>query len=144
MGCDIHTRAEKRVDGVWTTIPKLRPFHWRQYGMFGFLADVRNYSAVTPIAPSRGLPDDVILDDDNEYELGEHSFSWLSVQELLDFDYDQKMEDRRVTRQVGGCTAEPGGGRTMTYREFLGPDFFRDLKKLKQAGAERVVFGFDS
>lgn len=31
-----------------------------------------------------------------------------------------------------------------TYREFLGEAFFTDLEKLKAAGAERMVFGFDS
>ncbi len=31
-----------------------------------------------------------------------------------------------------------------TFREFLGEEFFSDLEKLKTAGAERIVFGFDS
>jgi hypothetical protein len=72
------------------------------------------------------------------------------VSELLEFDYDTPMEDRRVTRQMpsgilnGGCTCEPGEGEKMTFREFLGPAFFDDLEKLKAEGADRVVFWFDN
>ena len=149
MGCDIHTQAERRVDGKWTRIPDLVPFDWRSYGMFGFLANVRNHFDVPPIAEQRGLPDDADYAEGSRW-LGDHSFSWLSVDELLAFNYDQTVEDRRVTREIrpglisGGCTSEPSGGKMTTYREFLGKAFFDDLEKLKAAGAERVVFGFDS
>lgn len=149
MGCDIHSTAEKKVSGQWQVIPDLHPFDWRSYAMFGFLANVRNYSAVTPISDPRGLPPDAALGD--EYAYGDHSLSWLSVQELLDFDYDRMTEDRRYMGpdprdgfMNGALTAEPGDGKAMTYREFLGDAFFEDLQKLKDAGAERIVFGFDS
>ena len=150
MGCDIHSQAEKRINGRWTRIDGLEPFDWRSYGMYAFLAGVRNYSAVTPLSEPRGLPDDVDYVEDAEHWLGEHSFSWLSLDELLSFDYEQKMEDRRVTRQLapnlisGAETCDPGEGEKMTYREFLGQSFFDDIERLKAAGAERVVFGFDS
>jgi hypothetical protein len=154
MGCDIHSRAERRVDGKWEVIPGLAPFDWRSYGMYGFLANVRNYSDVPPIAEARGLPKDypktAHSDEDNYDGLGDHSYSWLSVEELLAFNYDAKVEDRRITVQVapncwnGGATADPGGGAMTTYREFLGKAFFEDLEKLKAEGAERIVFGFDS
>jgi hypothetical protein len=150
MGCDIHTQAERKVNGNWEIIPGLSPFDWRQYGMYGFLANVRNYSAVPPISEPRGLPDDVVLTDDREFFLGDHSHSWLSVEELLAFDYDAEMEDRRVTAKLssgitsGACTAPLGYGEAQTWREFLRQNFFDDLAKLKDAGAERVVFGFDS
>jgi hypothetical protein len=150
MGCDIHSRAERRVNGKWEIIsPGWQPFDWRSYGMFGFLANVRNYSAVPSISEPRGLPDDIADDGDDNY-LGDHSFSWLSVAELLAFDYDQQVEDRRVTRQLtanmwsGAETADQGQGRLTTWRDFLGHDFFADLAKLQDLGAERIVFGFDS
>lgn len=150
MGCDIHTRAEKRVDGKWEVIPGITPFDWRWYGMYGFLANVRNYSGIPPLSEPRGLPDDAPPEDEDNGWLGDHSFSWLSVDELTSFDYDAAVEDRRYTRQEGpnfwngAATADPGQGKMTTYREFLGESFFADLEKLKAIGAERVVFGFDS
>ncbi|MGA1580296.1 MAG: hypothetical protein ACO35B_06420 [Luminiphilus sp.] len=33
------------MNGKWERVPNFTPFSWRSYGMFGFLADVRNYSA---------------------------------------------------------------------------------------------------
>lgn len=148
MGCDIHSQAERRVGGAWKKFQDYEPFDWRSYGMFAFLAGVRNYSAITPISEPRGIPDDA--DIEMQRDVGDHSYSWLSVDELLSFDYDAKMKDRRVRRQIaenvwsGAVTCEPGEGAMMTYREFLGPAFFEELDKLKNMGAERIVFGFDS
>jgi hypothetical protein len=151
MGCDIHCRAERCVNGKWEVIPKLYPFDWRQYGMYGFLANVRNYSDVPPISEPRGLPPDCTSNDEDDSRwLGDHSYSWLSLAELLAFNYDAEVEDRRVTVKMpggwinGGATAEPGGGTPTTFRAFLGDPFFEELEKLKAAGAERIVFGFDS
>lgn len=147
MGCDIHIYAQRRNEGGgYETIQGFSPFDWRSYGMFGFLADVRNYSAVTPLSEPRGLPTDMDRCTDDFEKLSDcHSCSWLSVEELAAFDYDVEMEDRRVTR--GGnrrCTCDPGEGEKTTYREFLGECFFKDLVELQRIGAERVVFGFDS
>lgn len=150
MGCDIHIQAERRVGDHWEIIPGVEPFTHRSYGVFGFLADVRNYSEVQPIAYQRGLPSDAV--DADEGSLGDHSYSWLSVAELVDFDYDAMTEDRRCTRMVkmgdytirsGGETCDPGEGEKMTFRQFLGEGFFEDLEELRRSGAERVVFGFD-
>lgn len=153
MGCDIHSHAEKKIEGVYEKIQGLEPFDWRNYGMFGFLADVRNYPAVPPISKSRGIPVDVSAEVAENYEnwgSDAHSASWLSVEELTAFNYDAKMEDRRVTRQIGvnswdgGCTADPGEGEETTFREFLGETFFADIQKLKDAGADRIIFWFDN
>lgn len=92
------------------------------------------------------------MTNDDE-RLGDHSFSWLSLKELLDFNYDQTFEDRRVTVQTGPRSwngageAEPGGGEQTTFREFLGEAFFSQLEILKTYGEPenvRVVFGFDN
>ncbi len=154
MGCDIHSHAErKNSSGAWEKIADLEPFDWRAYGMFGFLAGVRNYSDVPQIAEQRGFPEDASSDVAAEYEswdMDAHSASWLTVAELLAFDYDAPCENRRVTRQLGpnlysgGCTCAPGEGQQTTFREFLGDDFFEELRKLQEAGAERVVFWFDN
>lgn len=152
MGCDIHSFAEQFIDGKWVEINCKEPFRARNYGVFAFLANVRNYFAITPISEPRGLPKDLTTWWVKEYrEYGDyHTPSWLSIKELSEFNYDQEMEDRRVTRQVskniwyGAATAEPGKGLKMTYREFLGQSFFKDLQELIDCGAERVVFWFDN
>jgi hypothetical protein len=169
MGCDIHIIAQKRdANGKWVKIEGEfsegpSPFDWRQYGMFAFLADVRNYSDIKPLSQPRGFPEDFdrgaveefVADGDHGDEviydwMGDHSYSWLSVAELSAVDYDQMIEDRRVARQVGpnsfsgAETCAAGEGEQKTLRDFLGPDFMADLAKLQEIGAERIVFGFDS
>lgn len=164
MGCDIHSVAidatgTPLTGGNWADgkiadpeygVGAGEPFGWRSYRVFGFLAGVRNYSGVPSISEPRGLPDDLKCDQHAEPWLGDHSFSWLSVAELLAFDYDAPVEDRRTTIQLpgggtnGGATAPQGDGKTMTWREFLGPGFFHDLAELQLIGAHRVAFGFDS
>lgn len=153
MGCDIHTHAERKVGDRYEKIEGLEPFDWRAYGMYGFLAGVRNYSDVTPIAQPRGIPADASAPVQSNYTLwgvDAHSASWLDVRELADFDYEQPMEDRRYTGMDprgfmnGALTAKPGEGTATTYREFLGEGFFEDLEKLSKAGADRIVFWFDN
>lgn len=153
MGCDIHCHAEQRDGNRWTRLRIPEPFDWRSYGLFGFLAGVRNYSEVPVLRLARGFPKDAsgpVYDDYTEWAGDAHTPSWLTLKELSDFDYDATFEDRRVTRQVaanawdGGCTAEPGGGEQTTYRKFLGPKFFTELERLKEAGADRIVFWFDN
>ena len=149
MGCCIHSHAErKNEDGKWTKIPGLVPFATRCYGAFGFLAGVRNYSNVTPITERRGFPDaasEEVAKNYADWSGDAHSASWLTVDELVAFDYEAMTEDRRCTRNNdGGSTCDPGEGNAETFREFLGKWFFDDLEKLKEAGAERVIFWFDN
>jgi hypothetical protein len=88
----------------------LNPFDWRSYGMYGFLADVRNYSAVPSIAEKRGFPEDASEGVKAEYDDGFdcHPASWLTVNELLIFNYDGMTESRRVTRLVAGGWMDGG------------------------------------
>ena len=159
MGCDIHIWAERKTTNGYVAVTDVKftegasPFDWRSYRMFGFLAGVSNYSDVPPISEPRGLPDDISAQVFAEFEIWEldaHTPSWLTVEELAAFDYDQPIEDRRVTVQVapnawdGGRTAEPGGGEMTTWRAFLGKAFMNDLEKLKSCGATRIVFWFDN
>jgi hypothetical protein len=157
MGCDIHTYIEVQDGtGQWRHAPGDELFGRRSYGVFGFLADVRNYSAVTPIAEPRGLPEDVsfgVTHEHAEWEGDAHTESWLSARELVDFDYEQEMNDRRITRQTGpnswngGITGEPEEGTVMPYREFLGQAFLDDVAKLASLGDPdhvRLVFWFDN
>jgi hypothetical protein len=149
MGCDIHTFVEQQTPTGWEHLEIQEVFDWRSYHLFGWLAGVRNYSQVPPIAEPRGLPADVSREVEKESnDLDWHSRSWLSADELLAFDYDATFEDRRVTVSGdGGHTAEPGGGEMTTYREFLGPNYFADLTRLAELEKDaptRVVFWFDN
>lgn len=152
MGSDIHSRAEKRVGGKWIGLD-VEAFESRNYGFFGWLAGVRNYSGLGPIAADRGLPKDASAEASKHYADWAgvaHSESWVGVSELLAVDYEQTIEDRRTTTQVGpnlwfgGATCAPGDGKIETLREFLGEEFFVVLKRLQDAEADRVVFWFDS
>ena len=169
MGCDIHSRVQVFKDGEWKTVearlfpdvsPDLfdaesrwsrsspEPFTWRCYGMFAFLADVRNYSFVPPLSKARGFSEDMKGCDSDDFLFGEHSFSWLGLDELLAFNYDQTFEDRRWMKDGNGAAdAGAGNGVMVTFRDFLGPHFFRDLAIMRCLGEPsqvRVVFGFDN
>lgn len=147
MGCDLHGFVErKNQEGQWEYVPGFSPFDWRSYGLYGWLAGVRNYSAVPPLAKPRGVPPDASAYLKEKYRDDDyHSASWVSLAEMLAFDYDALVEDRRVsTATTGAATCAPGEGETMTYRAFLGKRFFEDLDKLKELEAGRVVFWFDS
>jgi hypothetical protein len=171
VGCDIHTFVEvkKEPGRGWDCIgpsemfaDEWGPFAARNYGVFAFLADVRNYSAIRCPFPVRGFPEDASSEVREEYRQdGEgyslHGISWITVAELLAVDYDAVIEDRRVTVQRapgwwdGGATAEPGEGKREALREFLGPEFMQDLDALGAIAAwvgdparVRVVFWFDN
>lgn len=104
MGCDIHLYVEKRVDGVWTSADKWtdeddcgldvsfedRYFRDRNYEVFSILADVRNSEGYSTIAPPRWLPDDASPEVQAAWDAhGEHTPSWLTLAELLAFDWTQ-------------------------------------------------------
>lgn len=158
MGCDIHIFPERCDDGKHSVINiKENLLGERSYRIFGFLAGVRNYSGTVPISERRGLPKDVsqeVIEDIESSCFYPHSASWLSMQELAEFDYNQMTEDRRCAREVtmangfsyldGGSTCDPGEGEVMTYRDFLGEYFFKQLDRLREIGTERVVFYFDN
>lgn len=156
MGMDIHTRAQRRTPNGWEDVrggfvEGADPFDWRSYGMFGFLGvATRNYSrAPAIVAEPRGLPADCGDELRDEFD-GLIYKSFLSIEELLSFDYDHEFEDRRTARKVDAGyvnhahTCDPGDGEVTTLRAFLGEDFFSDLERLKVLGAHRIVYGFDS
>jgi len=173
MGCDIHSHAERRVGGKWEVVKDAftlgdfdkeyynkergdSPFDWRSYSMYGFLAGVRNYSCCDPIAEPRGIPDDTTSEVREDYEgwgSDAHTPSFLTAKELLDFDYDKPLWNRRISKQLsdnvwtGVGLAEEGEGTIESYREFLGEFFFvhlEDLTKLGDPEDVRIVFWFDN
>lgn len=108
MGCDIHSRAEVRRDGVWEAVGRVfpndewdrqyygefgeAPFDRRDYRVFGRLAGVRDDS-VEPLQQRRGVPPDVsppvkaLVDD---WEPDGHSHGWLTLRELREARVDSE------------------------------------------------------
>lgn len=177
MGCDIYSYGEQKVPDRWVCVRSHvltgldrfpgsdpeplapEPFDRVSYPHFAFLAGVRNDWRVPPIAEPRGLPADAsaytryfYFDPYRRNEpRGGHSASWLSMEELIGFDYDRTFEDHAPMYELNGrwyyeykCIEAAHGGRTKTYREFLGPEFLQLPHALKSVGVERVVFWFDN
>lgn len=165
MGCDIHTFVERRnpETGLWEHLSGDLFVDWssadwrtdqpfdRFYGLFAFLADVRQPGDVPCIHPPRGLPNDISQEVKSEFgfiypedcpHLMErwcpcqysasdwHSHSWATGAELLAYDYDVKLPD----------TGE-------TLREYLGDyiERFQEIAALAPDPADvRVIYAFDS
>jgi hypothetical protein len=137
------------------TFDSIRPFMWRNYCMFGFLADYCNYHDIPSLTGLRGLPKDIDPRIRLMYNL-DVSFldsSWLLLSELIDFDYDQTFEDRREITghdDFGVCYSNKivpvGQGIQKTIRDVLGERFFQNLEQLKKLGDPdkvRIIIWFD-
>lgn len=83
MGCDIHGRLEVRYDNSGDYY-KVGPVEdSRNYAVFAMLAGVRNRYDLEPISAPRGLPAD--LRGEEDWEFGDHSHSWVTLREVLDW-----------------------------------------------------------
>jgi len=185
MGADISTIVEARdTEGIWRIVSAEQehqvgvrteddfPFGVRSYAVYGFLGDVQNTACCPVIASGRGLPNDSaylresandlwcekwsiadsIIEDGNNY-----GYSFVTVAELLAFDYEQQFENLRlgnvyksadgnVVRYSGNKQGKPGEGEVMSMREHLGEHYFDELNKLRQLGEPenvRVIFWFN-
>lgn len=91
----------RRVKEVW--------YDDRNYKCFSILANVRNGYGVAgvdtgdcfvPVSEPRGLPEDLSAEikqlHNDDYDLGDHSFSWLLVSELLAYNWQQTIKNRGV------------------------------------------------
>ena len=98
--------AEKECQRCWGTGDI--GYDDRNYRLFAILGNVRNDHTDPPIrsiSDGRGLPEDLSPElrriADMKVEdvwLGEHSFSWVSLQELIQFDWEQTTVRRGVIR----------------------------------------------
>ncbi len=130
--------GEKRNKiGIWEVVGAEGCLPFSDYKFSGFFADANNKSDVMPIDYDRGLPDDVsdrIRRIFNDWE--EPIFvSWLTVDELLDFDYEKPYQSSNSACKVDD----------ISYRTFFGdayPSYIDTLKKLKAKEIERIVFWF--
>ena len=158
-------RGNKFEKDLYTEGFVSQPFQRRTYALFGFLANVANYSHCETLAEPRGFPAGCDLIggsqaiDESEppgchFERPEElltddffSHSFFTLSELLAFDYDKVFWNRRFTRnRDGAALAEPREGTHESYREFLGEDYFEVLDVMKTLGPPdrvRVVFCFN-
>lgn len=158
MGTDIHSAVEVFNGTKWHRVKDSfpgwqentltsEPFDQRNYGMFGFLVNERNYSHVPPLSEARGWPEDRdCYQPADDYD-GRWCRSWFLLSELLEFDYSQTFEDRRcMTDGNGAADSRPGNGKIVTFREFLPKLYFRDMEIMKGLSNNpahvRIVFGF--
>jgi hypothetical protein len=124
MGCDIHFYAEKKVNGVWQSADTWEQdryaderedarlavnqhfYDGRNYDLFAILANVRNgrgFAGVDtgdgfkPISGPKGLPSDISAEvqaESDRWDCDGHSHSWLTVSELLAYDWTQRTKLR--------------------------------------------------
>jgi len=176
MGVDISTIAEVNVNGKWEKVRKAifrdgfvssfensppsystDPFDWRSYSMFGFFADVKNLSQVTPLAPLKGFPSDSVYLNMQDVDFwdstitmgkqirdeGYYGLTYYTLEELLAFNYDDTFYDMRPKLWTTEEALEKGN--LVTYREFLGQSYFDCLETLKTLGKPsdvRVIMWF--
>lgn len=176
MGTDIHAVAECYRDGRWHLVEADIPRD-RNYRAFAVLADVRNgYSfagigtgdPVTPIDEPRGLPDDLSPElraalEQKRWLLGDHSISWVTLEELLAYDLDAPVTFRAyVPQEEAAHLRETGEPPRMTAAYSADPSWVRiewrqplreqawlisalieALRPLGTPSRVRLVFGFD-
>lgn len=144
MGCDIHTFVEKRnkETNEWELV-KDRIFTHEFHGLFSTVFDFRSYNMFDVLkyyifkddfCYNRGFPKNISKDTLNEYnewlDCAYHE-CYLTVKELLDFNYDE----------IYNYSYKE------SFRENLNELFFINLEELKALGDPedlRVVFFFDN
>ena len=94
MACDIWMDLyEKKGDKSYKKVENFKDFEGRSYLLFSILAGVRNNGEVDePIQEQRGLPDGLSWDNGqkgilNGVNLGDHSYGYVTIQEILDYKY---------------------------------------------------------
>ena len=107
MGCDIHMYVERKTDNGWFNCDYFVPnvnykvgmcesekwsrvpiYDDRSYSLFATLANVRNYGNTPYISEPKGVPDDTcdyIKNECDKFYFDDHSHSYLTLQELIDF-----------------------------------------------------------
>ena len=115
MGTDIYAYGEIFINGKWElthnpletceTVLGIKTGNvyfepidlefGRNYKFFSFLADIENEKFFTLVCQNRGVPADINLIPANSYNKAKeyaHSASGFSVNEILNFNYNQEIE----------------------------------------------------
>ena len=123
MGCDIHPAIEYKENGKWKAVLVPNPHFgkWegeaeitasldinRDYDLFAILGNVRNGNGFAgldtgdgfdPMSDDRGVPDD-ISDEAKAALSDEHSATWVTLAEILAYDWDRSTKHRGVVDAV--------------------------------------------
>lgn len=175
MGTDIHLAVEARENGVWINKTPFKNDHGylsnypngyyddRNYNLFAILANVRNGygsagvitgSGFNPISSPRGVPEDADPQV-REWALnGDHSKSYVTLKELLDYDWTQVTTKQGVIGSLSqlakykleGAPDEWSGGSSGPGIETfeLTTELLQDLDKWIEAyGKEHKESRFD-
>lgn len=165
MGIDIKCFTEvKRADG-WEWVHEQWPFFDRNSVYFGLLGHRIGLDGLRQISPPRGLPPDLSQRVKSASDVWQDEYfyhSWLTLKELLDYDYDQIVARRRVITVWEDTVWEEGYAKPYYYApeneeegewkdfslaEELGADISGCFRKLvDELGVPediRVVFWFD-
>ncbi|WP_158679795.1 hypothetical protein [Deinococcus sp. NW-56] len=153
MGTDIYERFEIRRNGVWELtelLPDFDPgtatedkftaygnhpaFVDRNYALFSVLADVRNTFGIRPIVHPRGLPEDASPQVEAYFD-GDCTVSWVTLDELQDYDWDQIITDSRRPH------ANPESLRE-AVEPFLSRNLPYLLAQVEDPSDFRIVFSF--
>lgn len=131
MGTDIHVHVEVRRNNKWEY--KMGLELDRNYDLFAMLADVRNGTGFAgivtgegfnPISKPKGLPKDVSAEvqERAEYWDGDaHSHSYLTTQELKEYDWNQKTKKRGVITLAEFKRIEGKGAPQSWFAAVSGP-----------------------
>lgn len=178
MGTDIHPMF---FDAKGVEIESRYEAH-RHYALFAWLGNVRNgfgvagcatHTELKPLSDNRGIPSDITIDLD-DYRLGDHSFSWLWFDEILEATppmvYRTGVVSREWFSSWDGVTPPEiysggimGHGIKTSQPDQIDEDtthvriewpcdlaeefkyFTDEIRRLREAhGNGRMVFGFDS
>lgn len=141
------------------------PFQYMGSSLTAFIGGVRNFAHIPENFEVRGLPEpgsngvDEIpntspfsfwggVDSTHYPEINsEYLKTWLTLKELVDFDYDKTFEDRTSkSGDLGFRNSEvEGEGVITTYRDFLGSQFIKDIEIISKYADKpehvRIIFG---
>lgn len=148
MGCDIHCYAEVKKKGKWEKVGSIfkdpsydwykenyeeipyyvheftdSPYDGRNYSLFAMLAGVRNDYNIIPISKRKGLPSDISPEIRGEYSIWEydgHSPSWLTVKELKEYDWKNKIAEYCGWLNVGEYEKFKAGEKNFSYGKDVG------------------------
>lgn len=155
MGCDIHlfVEAKNNKTGKWEYKPYAPEYGSRNYDAFAMLADVRNgwgFAGVVTgdgfnvIAEPKGFPQDASpeLQQENEDWSGDgHSHSFLTLKELLEYDWNQVTKHEGVVDKRGYIEAKENGGKP---KHWCGGVSGPKIKHISNEEMDKVILVSDS